>query len=139
MHRRLAPRRRRQPPSAPPASPPPALAQSAPEVRWRIASAFPRNLDVLYGTGERHHPTGGGATDNKFQIHFFAAGEIVPGLQVLDAVQTGTDGVRLYLVDYYIGKDPSFVFLTSLPLGLNVRQHLPGCLLAAASRWRRSF
>ena len=30
------------------------------------------------------------ATDNKFQIQLFAAGEIVPALQVLDAVQNGT-------------------------------------------------
>ncbi len=29
-------------------------------------------------------------TDNRFQIQPFAAGEIVPGLQVLDAVQNGT-------------------------------------------------
>ena len=29
-------------------------------------------------------------TDNKFQIRVFASGEIVPGLQVLDAVQNGT-------------------------------------------------
>jgi TRAP-type mannitol/chloroaromatic compound transport system substrate-binding protein len=29
-------------------------------------------------------------TDNKFQIQPFAAGEIVPGLQVLDAVGNGT-------------------------------------------------
>jgi TRAP-type mannitol/chloroaromatic compound transport system substrate-binding protein len=29
-------------------------------------------------------------TDNRFQIQVFAAGEIIPGLQVLDAVQNGT-------------------------------------------------
>jgi hypothetical protein len=30
------------------------------------------------------------ASDNKFQIQVFAAGEIVPGLQAADAVQNGT-------------------------------------------------
>ena len=34
------------------------------------------------------------ATDNKFQIQVFAAGEIVPGLQVVDAVQNGTVEMR---------------------------------------------
>jgi TRAP-type mannitol/chloroaromatic compound transport system substrate-binding protein len=102
----------------------PALAQSAPEVRWRIASAFPRNLDVLYGTGERITQRVAALTDGKFQIRFFAAGEIVPGLQVLDAVQTGTIEGGHTPVYYYTGKDPSFAFFTALPFGLNARQNL---------------
>ena len=102
----------------------PALAQSAPEVRWRIASAFPRNLDVLYGTGERITQRVAALTDNKFQIRFFAAGEIVPGLQVLDAVQAGTIEGGHTPVYYYTGKDPSFAFFTALPFGLNARQNL---------------
>src|SRR5215213_6382373 len=102
----------------------PALAQSAPEVRWRIASAFPRNLDVLYGTGERITQRVAALTDNKFQIRFFAAGEIVPGLQVLDAVQVGTIEGGHTPVYYYTGKDPSFAFFTALPFGLNARQNL---------------
>ena len=102
----------------------PALAQSAPEVRWRIASAFPRYLDVLYGTGERITQRVAALTDNKFQIRFFAAGEIVPGLQVLDAVQAGTIEGGHTPVYYYTGKDPSFAFFTALPFGLNARQNL---------------
>jgi TRAP-type mannitol/chloroaromatic compound transport system substrate-binding protein len=102
----------------------PALAQSAPEVRWRIASAFPRNLDVLYGTGERITQRVAALTDGKFQIRFFAAGEIVPGLQVLDAVQAGTIEGGHTPVYYYTGKDPSFAFFTALPFGLNARQNL---------------
>jgi TRAP-type mannitol/chloroaromatic compound transport system substrate-binding protein len=102
----------------------PALAQSAPEVRWRIASAFPRNLDALYGTGERITQRVAALTDNKFQIRFFAAGEIVPGLQVLDAVQAGTIEGGHTPVYYYTGKDPSFAFFTALPFGLNARQNL---------------
>ena len=102
----------------------PALAQSAPEVRWRIASAFPRNLDVLYGTGERITQRVAALTDGKFQIRFFAAGEIVPGLQVLDAVQAGTIEGGHTPVYYYTGKDPSFAFFTALPFGLNARQNM---------------
>ena len=102
----------------------PALAQVNPEIRWRIASAFPRNLDVLYGTGERIAQRVAALTDNKFQIRFFAAGEIVPGLAVLDAVQAGTIEGGHTPVYYYTGKDPSFAFFTALPFGLNARQNL---------------
>jgi TRAP-type mannitol/chloroaromatic compound transport system substrate-binding protein len=102
----------------------PALAQSNPEVRWRISSAFPRNLDVLFGTGENIAKRVAALTDNRFQIRFFPAGEIVPGFQVLDAVQAGTLEGGHTPVYYYTGKDPSFAFFTAMPFGLNARQNL---------------
>jgi TRAP-type mannitol/chloroaromatic compound transport system substrate-binding protein len=110
--------------AAPAALATPALAQVNPEVRWRIASAFPRNLDVLYGTGEKITQRVAQLTDNRFQIRFFAAGEIVPGLAVLDAVQAGTIEGGHTPVYYYTGKDPSFAFFTALPFGLNARQNM---------------
>ena len=62
------------------------------------------------------------ATDNRFQIRPFAAGEIVPGLQVLDAVQAGTVEMGHTAMYYYVGKDPTFAFDTAIPFGLNARQ-----------------
>jgi TRAP-type mannitol/chloroaromatic compound transport system substrate-binding protein len=61
-------------------------------------------------------------TDNKFQIRVFASGEIVPGLQVLDAVQNGTVEMGHSAGTYYIGKDPTLAFDTTLPFGMNARQ-----------------
>ena len=69
----------------------PALAQTQnPEVRWRMPSSFPRNLDVLFGSCEQLSRRVAQLTDNRFRITPFPAGEIVPALQVLDAVQAGT-------------------------------------------------
>jgi len=102
----------------------PALAQANPEIRWRICSAFPRSLDVLYGTGDRIAARVAALTEGRFQIRFFAAGEVVPGLQVLDAVQAGTIEGGHTPVYYYTGKDPAFAFFTALPFGLNARQNL---------------
>ena len=62
-------------------------------------------------------------TDNKFQIRVFAAGEIVPGLQVVDAVQNETVECGHTASYYYVGKDPTFAFDTAVPFGLNTRQH----------------
>ena len=61
------------------------------------------------------------ATDNKFQIQVFAAGEIVPGLQAADAVQNGTVEMCHTASYYYFGKDPTFAFGTAVPFGLNSR------------------
>ncbi|HEY2138278.1 MAG TPA: ABC transporter substrate-binding protein, partial [Xanthobacteraceae bacterium] len=64
----------------------PAIAQSMPETKWRCTSSFPKSLDTLYGTIEVFARAVAEATDGKFQIQTFAGGEIVPGLQALDAV-----------------------------------------------------
>src|SRR5215813_13388824 len=102
----------------------PAIAQSAPELRWRIAASWPKSLDTLYGGVEYFCRRMAEITDNKFQIQPFAAGEIVPGLQVLDAVQNGTVEIGNTALYYYWGKDPAFTFGTSLPFGLNTRSHI---------------
>jgi TRAP-type mannitol/chloroaromatic compound transport system substrate-binding protein len=68
----------------------PALAQAAPDVKWRMTVSWPKSLDTLYGGCEFLAKRVAEMSDNKFQIQVFAAGELVPGLQVLDAVQNGT-------------------------------------------------
>ena len=72
------------------AFPKPAIAQGMPELKWRMTSSFPKSLDTIYGAGEVFAKAVSDMTDGKFQIQVFAAGEIVPGLQALDAVSNGT-------------------------------------------------
>jgi len=100
----------------------PAIAQSMPEVKWRLAASWPKSLDTLFGGCEYFAKRISEITDNKFQIQVFAAGELVPGLQVLDAVQNGSVEMGNTALYYYWGKDPAFTFGTALPFGLNARQ-----------------
>jgi TRAP-type mannitol/chloroaromatic compound transport system substrate-binding protein len=100
----------------------PAIAQSMPELKWRLTASWPKSLDTLYGGCEYFARRIAEITDNRFQIQVFAAGEIVPGLQVLDAVQNGTVEMGNTALYYYWGKDPAFTFGTALPFGLNARQ-----------------
>ncbi len=101
--------------------PKPAIAQSQPEIKWRLASSFPKSLDTLYGGGEHLAKQVADATDNKFQIRVFAAGEIVPAFQVLDAVQNNTVELGHTASYYYVGKDPTFTFDSTVPFGMNTR------------------
>jgi TRAP-type mannitol/chloroaromatic compound transport system substrate-binding protein len=100
----------------------PAIAQSMPELKWRLASSFPKSLDTLYGAGEVFAKYIQEMTDNRFQIRVFASGEIVPGLQVLDAVQNGTIEMGHSAGTYYFGKEPALAIDTALPFGTNARQ-----------------
>ena len=102
----------------------PAIAQSSPEVKWRLTSSFPKSLDTIYGACEVFSKAVAEATDNKFQIQTFAAGEIVPGLQAADAVQNGTVEMAHTASYYYVGKDPTFAMFTAQPFGLNARMQL---------------
>ena len=99
----------------------PAIAQTMPEVKWRCTSSFPKSLDTIYGAGELMAKAVSEATDGKFQIQVFAAGEIVPGLQALDAVQNNTVAMCHSASYYYVGKDPTFALGTAVPFGLNTR------------------
>jgi len=100
----------------------PAIAQSMPTIRWRLTASWPKSLDTLYGACETFSKYVSEATDSRFQIQIFAAGEIVPGLQVLDAVQTGTVEIGHTAMYYYIGKDPTWALFCAVPFGLNTRQ-----------------
>jgi TRAP-type mannitol/chloroaromatic compound transport system substrate-binding protein len=91
-------------------------------VKWRLASSFPKSLDTIYGAAELLAKRVAQLTNNKFQIRVFAAGELVPGLQVLDAVSQGTVECGHTASYYYVGKNKAFAFDTTLPFGLSARQ-----------------
>jgi len=101
----------------------PAIAQSQPTIQWRLAASWPKSLDTLYGGAELVAKRVGEITDGKFQIRTFAAGEIVPALQVLDAVQAGTVELGHTATYYYFGKDPTFALATAVCFGMNTRQN----------------
>ncbi len=93
-----------------------------PTLRWRLASSFPKSLDTIYGAAEVLARRVAGLTGGRFQIKVHAGGEIVPGLQVMDAVQQGTVECGHTASYYYVGKDMAFAFDTALPFGLTARQ-----------------
>jgi TRAP-type mannitol/chloroaromatic compound transport system substrate-binding protein len=98
----------------------PAIAQGA--IKWRLESSFPKSLDGLWGASPTVAKYVNEMSDGKFTIEPFAAGEIVPGLQVLDAVSNGTVECGHSYGGYYIGKNTALIFDGSLPFGMSPRQ-----------------
>ena len=93
-----------------------------PRVMWRMASSFSRSLDVLFGAAELFARRVEELTDGRFTIRVYPAGEIVPGHQVLDAVQQGTVQCGQTASYYYTGKHEALAFDTCVPFGLSARQ-----------------
>jgi TRAP-type mannitol/chloroaromatic compound transport system substrate-binding protein len=100
----------------------PVYAQTAQRIRWRMATSWPRSLDTLFGAAETVAKRVGELTEGRFEIQVFPAGELAPGLQVLDVVQAGNVEMGHTANYYYIGKSPSLAFDTGVPFGLNPRQ-----------------
>ena len=99
----------------------PRLAGAQPRIRWRCPNSFPKTLDTLYGAAEIVSRRVREMSDGAFEITVSGPGEIVPGLQVLDAVSQGSVECGFTASLYYFGKDPSLAISTTLPMGMPSR------------------
>lgn len=88
---------------------------------WRLASSFSRSLDTIYGAAEVLADRVEALTGGRLRIRPYPGGELVPALEVLGAVQTGTVQMGHSASYYYVGKNPAFAFDTCVPFGLTAR------------------
>jgi len=103
---------------------PAAAAAEGPRVNWRLATSFPQSLDIIHGSGQQIADIVSDLTGGRFTMRVYAAGEIVPALQVMDAVQQGTVQCGVTAGYYYIGKSPALAFDATVPFGLGTRQQI---------------
>jgi TRAP-type mannitol/chloroaromatic compound transport system substrate-binding protein len=99
----------------------PAVQVGGQEIRWRLASSFPKSLDTIYGAAETFAKNVTEATGGKFTISVHAGGELVPPFGVVDAVQQGTVECAHTAPYYFFGKDEAFAFDCAIPFGMNSR------------------
>ncbi len=99
-----------------------ALSQDLPDIEWQMATSWPLALDTIYGGAEVFADTLSAITGGKFRVTPRAAGELAPGLEVLNVVEQGAVEIGHTASYYYIGKSPITAFGTSVPFGLTARQ-----------------
>ena len=99
----------------------PAIAQENPKITWRLASSFPKSLDTIYGGADDLAKKVSEMTGGNFVIQPFAAGELVAGLEVHNAVTDGTVECAHTVGYYFWGKDPTFALGSAVPFSLNAR------------------
>ncbi len=93
-----------------------------PELKWEMATSWPVALDTIYGGAETFAQRVTAMTGGKFTVVARAAGELAPGLQVLDVVSQGAVPVGHTASYYYVGKTNAVAFGTALPFGLLASQ-----------------
>ena len=103
---------------------PEAVAQdsSLPELTWDMPTSWPTALDTIFGGATSFADAVSAMTGGKFKINPRAAGEVAPGLEVLNVVQEGAFPIGHTASYYYVGKSPVTAFGTALPFGLNAQQ-----------------
>ena len=99
----------------------PAVAQSQPALTWRLTTSFPKSLDILHEGAQTFARAVSEATDKRFQIEVFAAGEIAPAFKAADAVESGAAEMAITASYYFLGKDLAFALPSAMPFGLNAR------------------
>ena len=100
----------------------PAIVRAQPQIRWRLASSWPKPLDTIYGGAETVAKRVAAATGGRFEISVHGPGEIVPALGVADAVQNGTVECAHTASVFFFGKDPTFALDGQIPFGMTSRQ-----------------
>ena len=100
----------------------PALHAQGANIRWRLASSFPKSLDTIFDSTEIFAKKVLEMSGGKFVISVHAAGELMPAFGVVDGVQNGTVEAAHTSPYYFFGKDETFALGCTIPFGLNSRQ-----------------
>ena len=100
----------------------PAIVHAQANIRWRLASSFPKSLDTIFGASEVFAKKVSDMSGGKFQISVHAAGELMPAFGVVDGVQNATVECAHTAPYYFFGKDATFALDCAIPFGLNSRQ-----------------
>lgn len=93
-----------------------------PFIQWRMVASWPKDLDMIYGQAAKLCQRISEMTNGRFTITPYEAGELVGGLEILDAVQTGKAECGHTCSYYFVDQSPALAFATSVPFGLTSRQ-----------------
>ncbi|MCU0815347.1 MAG: TRAP transporter substrate-binding protein [Cypionkella sp.] len=98
----------------------PAVAQG--NVTWRMVTTWPKNFPGLGVGAQRLADRITAASDGQLTVQVFAAGEMVPPLQALDAVIDGSAEMSHGAAYYWQNKSVGLSFFTGVPFGMTSRE-----------------
>ena len=99
-----------------------ASAAPAQSYHWKMVTAWPKNYPGLGTSAERLAERVKQMSGGRLTIKVYAAGELVPPLEVFDSVSRGTAELGHGAAYYWKGKVPTAQFFTSVPFGLSTSE-----------------
>src|SRR5690242_20813582 len=101
----------------------PAIARAQTQ-KWRMVTSWPKRLPGPGMSAERIADRVRALSGGKLDITVYAAGEVVPAFEVLDAVGNGVADIGHTASFYWQGKMPAAAFFTTVPFGLTPGEHV---------------
>ena len=95
---------------------------SGEKYHWKMITTWPKNFPGLGMAAENFADLVEEMSDGRLTVHVYGAGELVPAMEVFDAVSQGVVDAGHGAAYYWKGKVPSAVFFTSIPFGLNAQE-----------------
>ncbi len=95
---------------------------SAETFEWNLVTSWPPRLPGLGVGVDNLAERIGKASNGRLRIKVYAGGELVPPLEVFDAVRHGTVQMGHDASYYHRGKVPAAQYFTSIPFGLNANE-----------------
>lgn len=108
--------------AAPVALATPAL--STGKIKWRMVTSWPKNLPGPGITAQRLADRIGQLSGGRLTIKLYAAGELVPALEVFSAVTQGAAEIAHTAPLFWGGKIPAAPLFTAGPFGLTPLEHI---------------
>lgn len=96
-----------------------AAAAKVEAVHWKMVTSWPKNYPGLGTAAERLAERINAMSAGRLTVKVYAAGELVPALEVFDAVSRGTAEMGHGTPYYWKGKVPAAQFFSSVPFGLS--------------------
>ncbi len=108
--------------------------------RWKMVTTWPKNYPGLGTAPEYFARMVERMSNGRLTVKVYGAGQLVPALEVFDAVSQGTAEMGHGAAYYWKGKAPASVFFTSVPFGLNA-QEMNGWLFYGGGMelWRKVY
>lgn len=89
---------------------------------WRMVTTWPPNFPVLGESCNLLAKWIEEMSGGRMKIQVFGSGELIPGLEVFDAVSNGAVEMGNGVSYYWSGKIPAAQFFSSVPFGMNAQQ-----------------
>lgn len=103
-------------------SAPAAAAAPVQTFTWKMVTSWPKNFPGVGVGAERFARLVNEMSAGRLQVKIYAANELVPALEVFDAVSRGTAEMGHSAPYYWKGKVPAAQFFCALPFGLNAQE-----------------
>jgi TRAP-type mannitol/chloroaromatic compound transport system substrate-binding protein len=100
----------------------PGAEPAAEHYEWKMITTWPKNFPGLGFAAENFSRYVDEMSDGRLKVRVYGAGEIVPAMEVFDAVSQGSVDAGHGAAYYWKGKIPASVFFTSVPFGLNAQE-----------------